>query len=558
MPANHTHLEQRLWDAADELRANSRLRASEYSVPVLGLIFLKYADHRFAHADRELRAATVGTSRRGASSPTPDHYKARGVLYLPAEARFQRLVDLPESANVGRAINDAMKAIEDHNEALKDVLPKAYLRFENATLRELLRIFNGIPMDIEGDVFGKIYEYFLGKFAMAEGQKGGEFFTPTSIVKLIVAVIEPYKGYILDPAAGSGGMFVQSARFVEEHRGRSSDVAIYGQERVAETVRLCKMNLAVHGLEGEIRQGNTYYDALPLPKHDGFTGFDFVMANPPFNVNRVDKERIKNDRLRYPFGIPTVDNANYLWIQIFYSALNERGRAGFVMANSASDARGSELELRKKLIQTGAVDVMIAVGSNFFYTVTLPCTLWFLDRGKTLTPNPSPSQGEGPGVRGRLPSPSQGEGPGVRVGVRGHDTVLFIDARQIYTQVDRAHREFTPAQIEFLADVVRLYRGHAVETAHGSAGLLADHFPDGVYQDVPGLCKVATLEEIEAQGWSLNPGRYVGVAARVDEEEADFAGRLEALHEELELLNAEAHELEARIGENVMRILRET
>jgi len=553
MPANHTEIEKRLWDAADELRANSRLRASEYSVPVLGLIFLKYADHKFAHADRQLKAEPVGTSRRRGAL-TPEHYQRHGVLYLPDEARFQALVDLPESANVGRAINDAMKAIEGYNKALKDVLPKTYLRFENATLRELLHIFNGIPMDIEGDVFGKIYEYFLGKFAMAEGQKGGEFFTPTSIVKLIVAVLEPYRGYILDPAAGSGGMFVQSARFVAEHRGRSTDVAIYGQERVTETVRLCKMNLAVHGLEGDVRQGNTYYDAMPLPKQDGFTGFDFVMANPPFNVNRVDRERIKNDRPRYPFGMPTVDNANYLWIQVFYSALNERGRAGFVMANSASDARGSELEIRERLIQTGAVDVMVAVGSNSFYTVTLPCTLWFLDRGKTLTPNPSSfallRTGSWEG-EGQLPLPA-----GERAGGEGRrDTVLFIDARQVYTQVDRAHREFTPAQVEFIANVARLYRGEQPETAQGSAEMLAQHFPKGRYRDVPGLCKVATLAEIEAQGWSLNPGRYVGVAERTDAGDEDLAGRLEALDEELEALNAEAHELEARIAENVAQLL---
>jgi type I restriction enzyme M protein len=531
MPANHTEIEKRLWDAADELRANSRLRASEYSIPVLGLIFLKYADHKFEHADRELKAEAEAPSSRRHGALTPEHYQRRGVLYLPPEARFQYLVNLPEGANTGRAINEAMKAVEDHNQALKDILPKTYLRFENPTLRELVRIFNGIPMDIEGDVFGRIYEYFLGKFAMAEGQKGGEFFTPTSLVRLIVAAIEPYRGYILDPASGSGGMFVQSARFVAEHRGRSTDVALYGQERVAETVRLCKMNLAVHGLEGDIRQGNTYYDAIPLPKHDGFTGFDFVMANPPFNVNRVDKDRIKNDRLRYPWGLPTVDNANYLWIQLFYSALNERGRAGFVMANSASDARGSELEIRKQIIQAGVVDVMIAVGPNFFYTVTLPCTLWFLDRGK------AQPQGTLWGAQNR------------------RDKVLFVDARQVYTQIDRAHREFTPAQIEFIANIARLYRGEAVETAQGSADLLAQHFPDGQYRDVPGLCKVASVAEIEAQGWSLNPGRYVGVAERAGEEDEDFAGQLEALDEELELLNAEAHELEERITENVLRLL---
>jgi type I restriction enzyme M protein len=519
MPANNNEIEKRLWDAADELRANSRLRAAEYSVPVLGLIFLRYADHRFAAAHAAIqaeRAAAAGTGRRQRPISLLD-YQARGVLYLPEEARFSHLVALPEGADIGCAIGDAMKAVEAHNPDLKDVLPKAYNRFENATLRELLRIFNAIPMDIEGDVFGKIYEYFLGRFARAEGQRGGEFFTPTSIVRLIVEIIEPFHGYILDPASGSGGMFVQSARFVQRHQGQNTDVSIYGQERVAGTVRLCKMNLAVHGLAGDIRQGNTYYEDI----HRGLGRFGFVMANPPFNVNRVDKDRLK-DSPRFPFGLPRVDNANYLWIQVFYSALNETGRAGFVMANSASDARGSELEIRKKLIQTGAVDVMVAVGSNFFYTVTLPCTLWFLDRGK----------------------------PEER-----RDKVLFIDARQVYTQVDRAHREFTPAQIEFLANVVRLYRGREPETDQGSAAMMAGHFPDGVYRDVAGLCKVATLDEIEAQGWSLNPGRYVGVAEREEDEDFDFAARLTELHEELEILNAEARELEERIAENVMQLL---
>jgi len=519
LPSNNNDLEKRLWDAADELRANSRLRAAEYSVPVLGLIFLRYADHRFAAADEAIQvehaAATETGHRQRPLSPLD--YQARGVLYLPEEARFQHLVALPEGTDIGRAIGDAMKAVEAHNPDLKDVLPKTYNHFENATLRELLRIFNGIQMDIEGDVFGKIYEYFLGKFAMSEGQRGGEFFTPTALVRLIVEIIEPFHGYILDPACGSGGMFMQSARFVQRHQGQTTDVSIYGQEQAEGTVRLCKMNLAVHGLAGDVRQGNTYYEDI----HQSLGRFDFVMANPPFNVNRVDNDRLK-DNPRFPFALPRVDNANYLWIQLFYSALKETGRAGFVMANSASDARGSELEIRKQLIQSGAVDVMVAVVSNFFYTVTLPCTLWFLDRGKP---------------EGR------------------RDKVLFIDARHVYTQVDRAHREFTPAQIEFLANVVRLYRGREVETDQGSGGLLAEHFPEGVYQDVAGLCKVALLEEIAGQGWSLNPGRYVGVAERAEEEGFDFAERLTELHEELEVLNAEAHELEERIAENVAQLL---
>jgi len=279
------------------------------------------------------------------------------------------------------------------------------------------------------------------------------------------------------------------------------------------------MNLAVHGLSGDVLQGNSYYEDL----HDMVGKFDFVMANPPFNVNRVDKERIKNDRKRFPFGMPSVDNANYLWIQIFYSALNNKGRAGFVMANSASDARATELELRKKLIQDRAIDVMIAVGSNFFYTVTLPCTLWFLDRGKRNTDR--------------------------------KDKVLFIDARKIYQQIDRAHREFLPEQIKFISNIVRLYRGENIETVHGSEKLMKESFPKGKYQDIAGLCKVATLKELEELGWSLNPGRYVGVAEE-EQDKFDFKERLEELSEEMEVLNAEAKELEERISKNILEILK--
>jgi len=513
MSGNNNQIEKRLWDAADEMRANSKLKSSEYSIPVLGLIFLRYADQKFAVAQKELEGKGTGRRQVGKSD-----YQAKGVLYLPETARFQKLLQKPEGANIGQAINDAMRAIEGVNPDLKDVLPKTYNRLENSSLVELLKIMASIPMDIEGDAFGKIYEYFLGKFAMAEGQKGGEFFTPTSMVKLIVEILEPFHGRICDLACGSGGMFVQSARFVEEHKKNpSAEISIYGQERVAETVKLCKMNLAVHGLAGDIRQGNTYYEDL----HNSPGKFDFFLANPPFNVDRVDKDRLKDDP-RFPFGLPKVDNANYLWIQIFYSALNKNGRAGFVMANSAADARASELEIRKKLIQDRSVDVMVAVGPNMFYTVTLPCMLWFLDRGKK--------------------------------GTERQDKVLFLDARHIYRQIDRAHRDFTPEQIEFLANIVRLYRGEKPENQHGSAKMMAEKFPKGKYVDVPGLCKVATVKEIEAQGWSLNPGRYVGVAVG-EADDFDFKERLEELNEELEMLNVEARELEERIGENVVTIL---
>jgi type I restriction enzyme M protein len=510
---NNNQIEKRLWDAADEMRANSKLKSSEYSIPVLGLIFLRYADQKFAAAQKELEGKGTGRRQIGKSD-----YQAKGVLYLPESARFQNLLQKPEGANIGQAINDAMRAIEGVNPDLKDVLPKTYNRLENSSLVELLKIMASIPMDIEGDAFGKIYEYFLGKFAMAEGQKGGEFFTPTSMVKLIVEILEPFHGRICDLACGSGGMFVQSAHFVEEHKKNpSAEISIYGQERVAETVKLCKMNLAVHGLAGDIRQGNTYYEDL----HNSPGKFDFFLANPPFNVDRVDKDRLKDDP-RFPLGLPKVDNANYLWIQIFYSALSKNGRAGFVMANSAADARASELEIRKKLIQDRSVDVMVAVGPNMFYTVTLPCMLWFLDRGKK--------------------------------GTDRQDKVLFLDARHIYNQIDRAHREFTPEQIEFLANIVRLYRGEKPENQHGSAKMMAEKFPKGKYVDFPGLCKVATVKEIEIQGGSLNPGRYVGVAEG-ETDDFDFKERLQELNEELETLNVKARELEERIAENVVKLL---
>ena len=503
-------IENRLWSMADELRANSRLRASEYSTPVLGLIFLRYADHKFTQAEQEISETVSTSSRRVRITDQSAEYQARGVFYLPENARFQYLLDLPESEDIARAINDAMRAIEEANSGLDGVLPKTYNRLERGVLFELLRTMAQIPMDIEGDAFGKIYEYFLGNFAMSEGARGGEFFTPTSLVKLIVEILQPFAGRILDPASGSGGMFVQSAEFIHNHRQNGNDqISIYGTERVLETIRLCKMNLAVHGLEGDIRQANSYYE----DPHRCLDKFDFVMANPPFNVDRVDRERLCDDP-RFPFSMPRVDNANYLWIQLFYSALNATGRSGFVMANSAADARASELEIRRQIIESRAVDVMVSISSNFFYTVTLPCTLWFFDKSK--------------GKSDRA------------------DKVLFIDARHIYQQVDRAHREFTPQQIEFLSNIARLYRGETPENQHDSTEMMNTHFPDSAYVDVPGLCKVATVAEIEAQGWSLNPGRYVGVAERLGE-----------FNEELEVLNAEAHQLEERNSENVTMILEE-
>jgi type I restriction enzyme M protein len=433
-----------------------------------------------------------------------------------------------------------MKVIERENDDLKDVLPKSYQRIENSVLVELLKIMSSIPENIPGDAFGKIYEYFLGSFAMKEGQKGGEFFTPPSMVDLIVHVIEPFHGRLFDPANGSGGMFVSSAKYVLNHqKNPNEEISIFGQERVVETIRLCKMNLAVHGLSGDIRASNTYYEDV----HDCVGKFDFVMANPPFNVSGVDKEKLKDDP-RFRLGLPSTDIANYLWIQLFYHALSAKGRAGFVMANSAADARGSELEIRKKLIQSGAVDVMVSVGPNFFYTVTLPATLWFFDKSKIGSSRREEAQTScGKGKMSLVTSAAT------------EDTVLFIDARHIFRQIDRAHREFTPEQIEFLANLVRLYRGKAPEFQTDSEKLLKEKFPKLKYADVPGLCKAATRKEIEAQGWSLNPGRYVGVAAGVEVTNADFMEQFEELTEEFETLNGEARTLEERITENAAKIM---
>ena len=515
MAENGNDIEKRLWAVADQLWANSGLRPAEFSTPVLGLIFLRYAEKRFAEVEDRIGPVGSGSRRKIGR----DDYLAEGVIFLPPEARFSHLQALPEGENIGRIINDAMGTIEDENPDLAGVLPRSYTQIDNPILVELIKLLG--PVEIEGDAFGKVYEYFLGNFAMQEGQMGGVFYTPTSIVRLIVEIIEPFHGRIYDPACGSGGMFVQSGAFVKAHSGLpGSDISVFGVEKDATTLKLAKMNLAVHGLGGNIIEANAYYtDPHEATDKEGGR-FDFVMANPPFNVSGVDKGRLTDDP-RFALGVPTPDNANYLWIQAFYSALSETGRAGFVMANSAGDARATELEIRKQLIQSGDVDVVVSIGSNFFYTVTLPCTLWFLDKGK----------------------------PEVR-----KNTVLFIDAREIYNQIAPAQRDFLPEQIEFLSNIVRLYRGDTIEVACGSGALLGERGLHDGYTDVSGLCKVATMEEIEAQGWSLNPGRYVGVADR-GPDDFQFAERLEELNKELDQLKAEGASLEEEIAEHVAELL---
>ena len=528
MSKSRKQLHEQLWAAAEQLRANSSLKLNEMSEPILGLIFLKFADVRFKRAQAEFvedRQKQFGTSTRQAPL-TPDHYKSKGVLYLPETATYSYLMNLPENENIGKKINDAMQAIEEHNRDLAGVLPQEYTSLarkadeNNQILITLLKNFNQIPDDIEGDAFGEIYEYFLGEFARSEGQKGGEFFTPQSIVKLLVEVIEPYHGKILDPACGSGGMFVQSAKFVQSHSKYDTsvmnEVALYGQEKGSSNIRTAKMNLAIHGLSGKIEEVNSFYQ-------DPFQSvgkFDFVLANPPFNVKGKDKNghiiidpsRIKGDP-RYYLGLPVtgkgdISNANYLWVQMFASALNSTGRAGFVMANSASDAGNKEKEIRKQLIEQGIVDVIVSVGPNMFLNATLSCTLWFLDKGK-----------KGTDRKGKI---------------------LFINAQDIATPIDRAHSTWTDEQIQEIAGIVRRYRQEEGEAA---------------YEDVKGRCKIVELEKVRENDYSLNPGRYVEIQEQ-QMDEVDFEARMNELMSEFIRLTEEAHELERKIMEDWSKLNR--
>jgi type I restriction enzyme M protein len=470
----------------------------------------------------DLVHAELSTTFTGRLKPAPADYQGRGSIYLPDNSRFSYLLGLPETENVAEALNAAMKGITEHNPDLAGVMPQGYGSLPNGVLRELLRLL--APLQITGDAYGLVFEFFMGQFASAFMQKGGEYFTPSSIVKLIVEVIEPYHGKIFDPACGSGGMFVHSAEFVRRHhKNPSREIGIYGVEKMADTQKLCRLNLAVHGLSGDILEANSYYD----DPHKMVGKFDFVMANPPFNQSEVDRNRLVNDAgkvdARFSLGIPTTNNANYLWIGLFNAALNETGRAGFVMANSASDAGGSEREMRRKLVESGAVDVIISTSPNMFFTVTLPVTLWFLDKGKRKSDRA--------------------------------DEVLFIDARHIFRQVTRAHRDFTPDQIEFLGNIVRMWRGEEEELEAGSEPRMSQVFGDDGYKDTLGLCKVASRAKIAAQDWSLNPGRYVGVEPGEEQDDEEFKLRLEALQEELEGLNVEAGRLQAIIAQNVAEVL---
>lgn len=429
------NLEAKLWDSANAMRAHGGLKASDYAVHVLGLIFLKFAENKYSQHEAAILETYQKEKGTRMERTIQEVALATCGFYLPDNARYDYLLNLPGNKRA-EALRDAMKGIEKYQDAkFQDVLPtEAYFDIEKKKddiLPELLKSFSDIPKEASGDIFGKIYEYFLGKFAMSEGQKGGEFFTPTSVVRFIVEVIEPYKGKIYDPACGSGGMFVQSADFIAHEGHDLNDIYVYGQEYMGETVRLAKMNLLVHNLRGEITEANSY-DSDP---YDGFGKFDFVMANPPFNVKSVKESTVKLDERFYKYGLPKnkgkkddkISDANYLWISLFATSLNKNGRAGFVMPNSASDARNSEYDIRKNIVDSGIVDCMVSMPTNMFLTVTLPATLWFFDKQK--------------------------------VNTNRKDKILFLDARNVYNQIDRAHREWTTENQQNLAAIVRLYRG---------------------------------------------------------------------------------------------------
>lgn len=586
---NLRKLETELWESADLLRAESKLTSQEYCMPVLGLIFLRYAYSRFRYVEGEiLKNRPV---RNGRVMPVePIDFQQKSALFLPEEARYEYLLNLPDDANVGEKVNRAMELVEQQSQQLQGVLPKTYTSFKNDLLRELLRIFNNSALnDIQDDIIGRIYEYFLNKFAPAVASDDGVFFTPKSLVRMIVNIIEPKRGTVLDPACGSGGMFVSSADFIAQYGANANmTMTFYGQEKVEYNARLCLMNMAVHGLNAKIVSGdaaNSFYN-----DHFALEGkCDFVMANPPFNVDKVKSESTQTAG-RLPFGMPGVNgnkevsNANYLWISYFYSYLNERGRAGFVMAASATDSSGRDREIRRQLVQTGAVDVMLSVGTNFFYTKSLPCTLWFFDKGKKL---------------------------------ELRDKVLFIDSRNYYTAVDRTLNEWSSWQMKNLNAIVWLHRGEvekyralvdeyrvalaltpedtfarcseqlesdiASATAESKEAVaaagrrdkkrvqaqydetiatlqdkltmvkealwLTDRFGEGEYRDIPGLCRAATLQEIEEKNWSLTPGAYVGVEEQ-KADDVDFAERMKAIHAELLALQKQSDELMATISKN--------
>lgn len=558
-------LKTRLWQTADQLRAGSGLKSSQYSAPILGLIFLRFADSKYSKYENEILEEYIKSKGTRAEKQIHEIATVKCGFYLPENARYERLLTLPEEENLALKIKEAMIEIEQYSPELSGALPKdEYYAIgsseDKSLLKKLLKNFKDIPDNVSIDIFGEIYEYFLGEFALSEGQGGGEFFTPSTVVRYMVEVLAPTEGKILDPACGSGGMFVQAAHYIARHKekhGAESDINLraYGVEKTGETVKLAKMNLALHNIRGEILEANSYYS----DPYDSYGNFDYVMANPPFNVDEVELDLVKSQRRFNEYGVPQnksksskktsdktekVPNANYLWINQFATALKPNGRAALVMANSASDAGNSEKDIRIKLIESGIISQMVTLPSNMFNTVTLPATLWFFNQSK----------------------PKK-------------DEILFIDARNIFTTVDRSHRKFSDEQIKNLGIITRLYEGkkgeffelideykanmkEAEEKQYWQDNIdwLLERFPDGEYRDVVGLCKAAAIEGedgIKEQDYSLNPGRYVGVVIEEDGlTEDEFKQEIILLNRELQELNTTAKELEQRIAENLLLLVK--
>ncbi|SFN61248.1 type I restriction enzyme M protein [Bizionia echini] len=530
---NIKQLETELWDAADDLRANSKLTAAEYKDPLLGLVLLRFAQNRYEDAKIEVHNnLPINPRTKEKREARKEDYTAAGAIMLPEKAKYDYLADLPEAENIAEAINNAMKLIEAEYPDLEGILPKSYQEFDDKLLRDLVRVFNKDAVKhAKGDVFGRIYEFFLMKFSMqgAGAQEGGEFFTPPSLVNLIVNFIQPNHGIVHDPACGSGGMFVQTAHFIKDHENKSVNEAItvYGTELKSNNTRLAKMNLAIHGIEGKIIESNSFY----TNPHNLTGKCDFVMANPPFNVDKIDaKNKFLADDERLPFGAPltgkgTISNGNYLWMQYFHSYLNATGRAGFVMASSATDAGNAEKLIRQRLIESGDVECIVAISNNFFYTRSLPCHVWFFNKGKTK---------------------------------ENKDKILMIDARNTFRKVSTTINDFDDDQLEGLTAIMNSFRnnmslstqaslrGGTTKQSHQENDWLNQHFPKGTYQDVEGLCKIATLEEIKEQDYSLTPGRYVGVKIDIDMD-FDYQTRMAEIHTELAQLNTEANSLMEQI-----------
>jgi type I restriction enzyme M protein len=494
-PAELKKLEANLWQSADTLRANSDLKSSEYATPVLGLIFLKFADNKYRQYEAEIQQEYEKLLGGRREKSIAEIALEKCGFYLPDDARYDYLLALPEEENIAQALKAAMGSIEHYKPELQGVLPQdEYFRLvsdkDKSIPKRLLKNFSDIPADATGDMFGQIYQYFLAEFALAEGQGGGEFFTPDSVVRLMVEIVEPRRGKLLDPACGSGGMFVQSGRFIQEYAEEQgtdiNDFFVYGQEKTLETVKLAKMNIAVNGLKGDVRQANTYYE----DPFGSLEEFDYVFANPPFNVDEVNVGKIEADKRFNTYGIPrnktkgkkgdegkeTVPNANYLWINLFVTSLKPDGRAALVMANSASDARHSEADIRQTLIEQNLIYGMLTLPSNMFYTVTLPATLWFFDKGKT------------------------------------DDRILFIDARNIFTQIDRAHREFSPEQVSNLAVIGHLQRGKR----HRFIRLIDRYFQQGWEKLLENQAQVKPVSEQLIAVLEDDTGDLTGKQAAVD------------------------------------------